>query len=432
MLILGLICLRYNYLSVIMIKSSLEKDFKHLKHHKLLLAVSGGVDSMVLLHALYTLGFDILVAHCNFKLRGEDSDLDQKLVEEFCQNNRIPFESKNFELDLSKNIQLQARELRYKWFRTLLEKHNCKYITTAHHLNDKLETFFFNLSRGTGIDGLVSLQTLKGDVFRPLMGFTKAQILEYAKENQVIWREDKSNQSQKYSRNKIRHTLGVSFENLSEKAMENFDKSYMYISENKEYIDFKLTETLNFISKQVADEIRIDLQKLLALSDFEIRGIFSKYGFSSAFEIRKLALSKNNATMVSVSHKLIKYREEILLVPVENSEEKAETILIQNPLELQKILEESVFEDLLLDKLVFPLSIENYSSEDQLFLKPNHQRKKISKILKDRKLNDLHKQKVKILKDAKNRVILVLGIQTCANFSKKAYLNIERNLDFTS
>jgi tRNA(Ile)-lysidine synthase len=162
-------------------QNHLNKNFPFLKEKRLLLATSGGIDSMVLVHLLHQLNYNFAVAHCNFQLRGEESDADESFVKSFCNENQIDafiqkFDTKKFASDYNLSIQLAARKLRYDWFYELLENEKFDYILTAHHLDDSFETFLINLSRGTGLDGLTGIPNQNDKIIRPLLVFSRSEI----------------------------------------------------------------------------------------------------------------------------------------------------------------------------------------------------------------------------------------------------------------
>src|SRR6187431_1127254 len=180
------------------LQNHIDKEIPYLKQKKLLLAVSGGLDSMVLLHLFQELKYDIAIAHCNFQLRGVESFGDQKFVQDYAEANGIPifftqFDTEAFAKDYKLSTQVAARELRYNWFYELLETKKYDYILTAHHADDNLETFLIHLSRGTGLDGLTGIPAQNGKVIRPLLIFSRDEIEQYATDNSIEWREDSSN-----------------------------------------------------------------------------------------------------------------------------------------------------------------------------------------------------------------------------------------------
>lgn len=172
---------------------------------KMLVAVSGGVDSVVLAHVLQALGFDISLAHMNYGLRSADSDADQAFVESLGKAWDVPVHVKQVELESGANIQLAARDARYAWFEELQMTHGLEWVATGHHAHDHLETILFRLMRGTGNAGLVGIPVVRGCIVRPLRNTPKPDVLAYANQHKLAWREDASNASDKYTRNRIRH-----------------------------------------------------------------------------------------------------------------------------------------------------------------------------------------------------------------------------------
>lgn len=203
-------------------------------HKPILLATSGGVDSVVLAHLLHAAKLDFSIAHCNFNLRGEDSINDQALVEQLAKDYKVPFFSKSFHI--TKNVQLQARQLRYKWFDELCSKHRLDYIFTAHHLNDSLETTFINMQRGSGVRGIRGIAHRNGEIVRPLLSFTKQAIREYATAHKLRWREDLTNQDTKYLRNAFRLQY-VDQMTQDPLFVEGYQRTKQILSEQSEIID---------------------------------------------------------------------------------------------------------------------------------------------------------------------------------------------------
>ena len=179
---------------------------------KVLLTVSGGIDSVVMCHLFHSAGVQFAIAHCNFQLRGEESDGDEQFVKQLASTFKIPFHHIRFDtkdyVDKNKlSTQVAARELRYEWFEKIRKENEYNYIATAHHQGDVIETFFINLIRGTGISGLRSIVPKQGKIIRPFLFTTPKEILAYAETHKITYREDSSNASDHYLRNKIRHHL---------------------------------------------------------------------------------------------------------------------------------------------------------------------------------------------------------------------------------
>lgn len=181
--------------------------WSHLKNVPLFVACSGGLDSMVLLHTFFSLGFDVTALHVNYQLRGEDSELDHQSVESYCRENNIPFDFIIGEIDPTQNLQESAREIRYRWFREKMEQFEGSKTLFAHHADDQIETFFLNLARKSGILGMSCMPSVNGDFIRPFLSFSKKELEAYAIENGILWREDRSNSTSKYRRNFLRNEV---------------------------------------------------------------------------------------------------------------------------------------------------------------------------------------------------------------------------------
>ena len=212
----------------------LDRFLEHLNLiHKLkpnqvfLLAISGGVDSVVLTHLFAEAKIPFSIAHCNFQLRGEESNEDMQSVKNLAASHQVKFHCQFFETKVAQkgsgeSTQMIARKLRYDWFNELLSKYNYEKLVTAHHLNDNVETVLLNIARGTGIKGLTGIAPVSDQLLRPLLFATKEEILHYAKEKNLTWREDSSNQSDKYKRNLIRHHAIDIFEQLNPNFLHTF------------------------------------------------------------------------------------------------------------------------------------------------------------------------------------------------------------------
>ena len=201
-------------------KQFIEKKQLYSPGDKIFVAVSGGIDSVVLLDLFHKTNFQIAVAHCNFSLRGTESDEDEKFVAGLAKNYNIDFfvkkfNTKKFSKENGLNIQEAARKLRYDWFNSIAEKHNFDKIAVAHHFDDQAETFFINLFRGSGVSGLRGMPIKRDNIIRPLLFARRAEIEKYAAENKLSFREDSSNFSDKYLRNRIRHNLLPEIEKLA-------------------------------------------------------------------------------------------------------------------------------------------------------------------------------------------------------------------------
>lgn len=190
----------------------IEKEKLFGRNEKLLVAVSGGLDSVVLLHFLHKMEMDCVVAHCNFQLRGKDSEEDAAFVQNLAETYEysfctIAFDTTAFAEENRISIEMAARDLRYEWFEKIRKENECQYILTAHHADDVLETVLINLTRGTGIHGLTGIKAKKGYLVRPLLPFSRDDLKKFSKENDIKYREDYTNAQTDFVRNKIRHQV---------------------------------------------------------------------------------------------------------------------------------------------------------------------------------------------------------------------------------
>ena len=211
------------------------------KTDKLLLAFSGGVDSLVLADLLHKAGYNIELAHCNFQLRGQEAKDDTAFCENFAKSintkfHVIYFDTKAYAAEHKLSIQMAARELRYNWFKSLKVEHSFDFILTAHHANDNVETVFVNLIRGTGIKGLQGIPEKQNDIVRPLLFATKDEIKDYAIKNKLVFREDSSNQEIKYKRNFIRHQIIPELKKLNPALEETFSTSIQFFKQSEDIV----------------------------------------------------------------------------------------------------------------------------------------------------------------------------------------------------
>ena len=254
---------------------------------KILLAVSGGVDSMVMLSVFVRLGYNIGVAHCNFGLRGEESDADTTMVLDECAKLGIVCHSERFDTlgemeRTGDSMEMTARRQRYAWFNELCRTEGYKVIAVAHHSNDSVETFFINLLRGTGLRGLTGINRQYGKVVRPLLYASRKDILEYAKQNHIPYREDSSNLSTKYLRNKIRLGLLPMLQEINPRFTALMRGNLYRLNNAQQFIDAAID---NIRESAVQNENGIDTINVSAISDIYPRGFViyellnSTYGF---------------------------------------------------------------------------------------------------------------------------------------------------------
>ena len=280
------------------------------KSKKILLAHSGGIDSSVLANILNDLKIDFSIAHCNFQLRGTESKNDFKYVSKWSKENKIPFFYSKFSTkkycEINKiNVQLATRELRYNWFFELQNIYKFDFILTAHHLNDQVETFMINSSRGTGIKGLLGIIN-SNRVYRPFLNISKKEIFNYAIRNRISWRDDKSNDENYYLRNKFRNKIIPEIEKIIPDYLNKFKNTIDNLDETKEFINNSIKKIRKKIFKKENKIIRVKVKSLLKLEplNFHLHELFYSYGFKSK-ELQKLLYSNTGKQLFSKSHRIL-------------------------------------------------------------------------------------------------------------------------------
>nr|WP_245224667.1 tRNA lysidine(34) synthetase TilS [Pseudozobellia sp. WGM2] len=393
---------------------------------KFIVAASGGVDSMVMMDLCATLKLDFAVAHCNFRLRGAESDADEKLVSDVAaSNNKFLFVTHFDTIGyLNKNklsLQVGARQLRYEWFADIMSESGINTLVTAHHADDSLETFLINLSRGTGIDGLSGIPEKTDFISRPLLQFSRQQILDHAKERGLQWREDASNKDTKYLRNKIRHQLVPTLKELSPNFLDNFKSTQKYLSQTAEIVKERVAYLKNnlFVKKNGVVHISIEeLDKLHPLEGY-LYALFQEYGFTEIKDLVQLTKTISGKELISKTHRLIKDRGELLLteMTIENNVEyslEADQFELSNPIsltikeveELDEIGEHILYVDK--DALNYPLTIRNWQNGDYFHPLGMRGKKKLSKYFKDEKVDILTKEQQWLL-CSQNEIVWVIG-----------------------
>lgn len=408
----------------------IDKHFSFLKGKKLLIAISGGVDSVVLTHLLHQLKFDISLAHCNFQLRSEESDKDEEFVKNLgkklnLNTYTIRFNTNEYAANNKLSTQLAARELRYSWFEKLSNEHSFSHLLTAHHADDNLETFLINLSRGTGLEGLTGIPPINGSIVRPLLVFSREEILNYAKQNNIEWREDESNSETKYLRNKIRHQVTPILKELNASVLKNFNKTIDHLKESQQIIDDKIEEVAHEIIAKEGDLLKINIEKLLKLSNPKpyLYQLLKPYEFKEWNDVYNLIYAQSGKQILTKNYTLLKDRDFLLLLRTSeksSNEEEVYTIREENkeitaPIRLllkrvQKKTDtdqKSIYVDN--ELLSYPLKLRRWNSGDFFYPAGMLGKKKISKYFKDEKISIINKNKIWLLCSSKNEIIWIIG-----------------------
>jgi len=447
------------------------------KHHlffnknKLLLAISGGVDSMVLLETMKFFDVEIIVAHCNFQLRGKESDLDQKLVEKVCKKNSLAFYTINFETEKyaqenKLSIEEAARDLRYSWFETLRKELNANLVVTAHHLNDNTETLLFNITKGTGIKGLRGMLPKRGKIIRPMLEISREEIENFALTNKIEYREDSSNSSLKYSRNLIRKNIIPQLEILN----KNFNKTQINHFERFREIELFYMDVLEKLKKELLEnkkgDFYISIAKLKKYKGFKtlLFEILSQYGFSNLQVkniLEQISLAPNNSkadtplknkvvsgkTFFSKTHRIIKDRKHLILSDIriekqnifDLNQNKTKIKLPNNeqirihikPIDkLTKMSNKNHYAYLDFDKLDFPLVLRRKKDGDYfypfgMYSNNKAKKKKLKKLFSDKKMSLVDKENTWILTSG-NKIVWVVNYRIDDRFkvtekTKKVY-----------
>ncbi len=412
----------------------LQTQFPFLENKKLLLAVSGGLDSMVLLHLLQQLPYTIAIAHCNFQLRGIESFEDQSFVQNYALQHQIPFyytqfDTQAFANDYKLSTQVAARELRYDWFYEQLELHQFDFVLTAHHADDNLETFLINLSRGTGLDGLSGIPAQNDAVLRPLLPFSRAAIEEYAKANNLQWREDSSNASDKYLRNQIRHHLVPMLKELNPDFLKAFGMTQEYLQQAQELVADAASMVYQQVAREEGNTVYFDLKQLLRLPNYAsyLYQWLKEYGFSAWDDIYNLVDSQSGKQVFSSEYRLLKDRDFFILSPIQEPEKELYFIeknqdKVKIPLKLQfckvadinKADSSAIFVDE--SKLAYPLVLRKWQEGDFFYpLGMKGKSKKVSKFFKDEKMALLDKENTWLL-CSKEAIVWVIGMRADERF----------------
>ena len=439
-----------------------EQFHVHTNNAKLILAVSGGIDSVVLTDLVYKTGFDFMIVHCNFQLRGEESERDEKFVRAL-QNKYEKevlvkrFDTKEYASQNKTSIQEAARELRYNWFEELVngqclpagqagsmvndraEKniHHSPltiYIVTAHHANDNIETLLINFFRGTGISGLHGIPSKQGKIIRPLLFAKREEITAYAKENNLQWVEDTSNLSDKYTRNFFRLQLIPAIKEVFPNAEDNLLHNIERFKEVETLYQQAIQQHLKKLIEQKENEIHIPVLKLQKSESINtiIWEIIKEYNFHAAQveEVKKLFNAENGSYIASDSHRIIKNRNWLIIAPLQT--EETQNILIEENdkkvkfengiLEFEKLQTTNyklqttnLIASLDAKQIKFPLLLRKWKQGDYFYplgmqnLPAGRRgKKKLSKFFIDQKLSKTEKEKVWVI-EMNKKILWVIG-----------------------
>ena len=416
----------------------LQQHFPFLWQKKLILTISGGIDSVVLAHLLHELELPFMMAHCNFQLRGEESEGDQRFVEALSRELSVPLVTKRFETKAygkaqGLNTQLAARVLRYEWFEALRQEQGYDYILTAHQANDSWETFLINTSRGTGLKGLLGIPTRNGAILRPLLPFSREEILAFATERALCWREDSSNSSDAYTRNKIRHHLSPILKEIHPLFFKNFEKTQALLQLTYDF----LQESIARYRQEcfVEGEPTIFLIEKLRLHPhrrFLLHELLSPYGFDVE-SLERFLQADTGKYLASDTHRLLSNRGQWLISRLREVAPtafylQAETGEINHPIALcwQQVdeVEASGAGCLYVDrdKVQFPLCLRKRKEGDLFYpYGMGGQRKTLRKYFKDEKYSMYDKENQWLLTDSTDQILWVIGKRADERFRPSSH-----------
>jgi tRNA(Ile)-lysidine synthase len=404
---------------------------------RILLAVSGGMDSVCMAYLFHQAGYHFGIAHCNFQLRGNDSYLDEQFVRTLARSYNVPFYSQPFNTteEAEKrgiSIQMAARDLRYNWFTKILTNEQYDYLATAHHLDDEVETFFINLLRNSGISGFHGILPKHGNLIRPMLFTRREEIDGFVRDQAIPFREDKSNRETKYLRNYIRHKIVPGLTSVQADFPILMNENIRHIREAemifREALEKKRNELLSINKGTVT--ISIDAIERLSPMETYLYEFLSPYGFNET-QVNDLigTLDKiSGKSLLSSTHRLVKDRKEIFIVEKQRTVTGKETIREYRvkssstrirkpvPLSFSRVTWTHQFPidpspsvaHLDTKKLVFPLLIRRWKHGDTFYPFGRSQRKKLSDYFTDNKFSLLEKEEVWVLCSGTN-IVWVIG-----------------------
>ncbi len=416
------------------LEEHIANNLSFLKDKRLLVACSGGLDSVVLTRTMKELSYEIGIAHCNFGLRAAESDADEAFVLDLADLLDVPvfaeqFDTREYAREKKLSIQMAARDLRYQWFEEILRDFKYDYLLTAHHADDALETMLINLSRGSGLRGLTGIPAVNDKIVRPLLDYSRAELLEYAKSQGYFWREDSSNKKTDYLRNALRHKVVPPYKEEVEGLLQNILKTQQHLRDSKSLIDDYLVLINQLVVTETSEGFNIDIAKLANLPHQEalLYELLTPFGFTAWKDISELVTAQSGKFILSETHRLVKDRDKLLLtlIPsekkIETFEIKETTLRIDQPIPLLfgevespgKNTDLEIFVDK--DKLTYPLQIRKWREGDYFFPLGMKGKKKLSKYFKDEKLSLVAKEKTWLL-CSDDEVVWVIGLRADERF----------------
>jgi tRNA(Ile)-lysidine synthase len=399
---------------------------------KILLAVSGGIDSMVMAHLFLKLGYKIGIAHCNFLLRAEESYKDEEMVRHFADKHNIPFYSIQFETKAfaKKNklsVQMAARELRYEWFEEIRMNNGFDSIAVAHNLNDNIETLLINLIRGTGLTGMTGMKPINKRIIRPLLFATRYDILIFRNRHKINFREDKSNADTKYTRNKIRHQIIPVLKEINPSIETTLNETADRFSGFDEIVTEYIYQLKEKISEQKDQFIifNISLLRTYLHNRAVLFELFKQYGITNALltDLVKVIKGHTGGQIITDSHRIIKNRRELVVSDEKVSDKTMYTIPDEKAFcsfpgissarnvkidETYEIPSDPHTACIDMQKVSFPMKIRKWKAGDNFYPLGMKQKKKLSDYFIDNKYSRFDKENIFIL-ESDGKIVWIIG-----------------------
>jgi len=387
---------------------------------------------VIMAHLFHAADLECAMAHCNFQLRGKESEGDETFVRELANALEMPFYVRRFDVDRlvheqGISVQMAARELRYDWFKNLLLEESLDRVATAHNKNDSVETFFLNLSRGSGIRGLKGIAPRREDIIRPMLFATRHDIETYGEEQGIRYREDASNFETKYLRNKIRHDVIPVMEQINPGFIESMSRSMNQLGEMYHIYEESVAQKRSVLFKEHQERITIDVSKLAELHPIKtwLFELFSPHGFSrSQCEgILKIMEAGPGRRSISPTHQLYKDRDHLILVS--SLPDSRNRYYLDSPTrhsylpfsldmevlernQLEEIPDDPMTACLDLEEVQFPLIIRRWMHGDYFYPLGMDQIKKLSDFFVDNKIPVPEKERTWIMASGK-KIVWIMG-----------------------